>query len=108
MRIIEIFVPDLNDSFSRVELDGTQYYIRFSWNDSAARWSFSLYTIQKEPLAVGIRIIPRFPLNLQIINEIFPFGVFGVYSDLESIGRNDFLNGKAQFAYIPASQGVAV
>jgi hypothetical protein len=63
--------------------------------------------MQREPLAVGIRIVPRFPLTLQIVNDNFPPGAFGVYTNLESVGRNDFINGKAAFAYIPANQEAA-
>ncbi|MDR1558716.1 MAG: hypothetical protein LBS84_03265 [Clostridiales bacterium] len=104
MKRLEIAVPNLNDSFSRVVLDNVQYLIRFTWNDTAQRWSFGLFTMQKEPLAQGIRMVPRFPLNLQITDDNFPSGVFGVYTDLENIGRQDFINGNAIFAYISAKQ----
>ena len=100
MRILKISVPDMNDSYSRVVLDGVQYLIRFTWNEAAQRWSFGLYTMQREPIAIGVRLVPRFPLNLQIVNDKFLSGIFGVYSDLESVGRQDFLNGHASFAYI--------
>jgi hypothetical protein len=101
---LEIAVPDLNDSFSRVVLDGVQYLIRFTWNDTAQRWTFGLHTMQKVPLAQGIRMVPRFPLNLQIAGDVFPQGVFGVYTDLAVVGRHDFRDGKAVFAYIPPDQ----
>ena len=104
MTRLEIAVPNLNDSFSRVVLDNKQYLIHFTWNMEDRRWSFGLYTIQKEPIAVGIKIVPNFPLNLQIMAEDFPAGVFGVYTSLENIGRDDFMNGKAVFAYISAIQ----
>ena len=104
MTRLEIAVPDLNDSFSRVVLDQVAYLIRFTWNDTAKRWSFGLYTTLKEPIAIGLRMIPQFPLNLQIVSESFPLGIFGVYSELEKIGRDDFKNGKAVFAYISARQ----
>ena len=100
MNIIKIKVPDFNDSFSRVVLDSTQYQIRFTWNETAKRWSFGLYTMQKEPIIVGIRLVPYFPLNLQLVDERLPQGVFGVYSDNETIERNDFINGRAIFAYV--------
>jgi len=100
MQVLDIAVPDYNDSFSRVVLNGKQYLIRFTWNDAAQRWSFGLYTMLKEPLAQGIKMIPRFPLNLQIVDDNFPNGVFGVYSDFASIGRDDFRNCKAVFSYI--------
>lgn len=104
MTRIEIAVPNLNDSFSRVVLDGKQYLIRFTWNDTVRRWSFGLYTMLKEPLAVGLRMVPQFPLNLQIVDGDFPTGVFGVYSDLDTVGRYDFRDGKAVFAYVPGEQ----
>ena len=100
MTRIDITVPDYNDSFSSVVLDGTQYLIRFAWNDTAGRWSFGLYTMQKEPLAVGLRIVPGFPLNLQTVDDSFPSGIFGVFSELPFIGRKDFIDGKAAFSYI--------
>lgn len=100
MDILYIMPPDMNDSFSRVVLDGKPYLIRFTWSNLAQRWSFGLYTTQKEPIAVGLRIVPRFPLNLQLVDDKLPPGVFGVYSDSEYVGRKDFVDGKAKFAYI--------
>lgn len=105
MGIVGITVPDFNDSYSRVVLDNKQYLVRFSWNEASQRWSFGIYTMLKEPISVGIRLIPRFPLNLQIVDERYPAGAFGVYSDREAIGRNDFVNGVATFAYIPTEGG---
>jgi len=103
--IVRIAVPDHNDSFSRVVLDGRQYLIRFTYSGEAGRWSFGLYTMQKEPVAVGVRIVPNFPLNLQIVSADFPKGVFGAYSGSGSIGRRDFAEGRAEFAYIPEGGG---
>ncbi len=101
---LEISVPNLNDSFSKVVLEGVQYQIRFTWNNYAQRWSFGLYDMQKNPIAEFIRIVPNFPLTVQVMmyNKM-PFGTFGVYTDLHYVGRNDFINGKAVFAYISAS-----
>ena len=106
MSAINIAVPDFNDSFSRVVLDGVQYLIRFTWSEAAGRWNFGLYTMQREPLAAGIKLVPRFPLNLQVVDELFPSGIFGVFSDFDVIGRRDFAEGKAVFSYVPASEAV--
>lgn len=102
MNRIEITVPDFNDSFSRVVLSGTQYLIRFSYIDTFDYWTFGLYTTLQEPIVEGIKIVPQFPLNLFFNNRNMPNGVFGVFTELEKVGRDDFLNGKAIFAYIPA------
>ena len=106
MGIVDIAVPDENDSFSRVVLDSVQYLIRFTWNDTAGRWTFGLYTMQRECLVSGIKLVSRFPLNLQIVDDRFPAGIFGVYSDFETIERNSFIEGKSAFSYIPASLAV--
>jgi hypothetical protein len=41
------------------------------------------------------------------MDDNFPNGVFGVYTDLPVIGRNSFLDGRAIFAYISANQEVS-
>ena len=41
-----IEVPDLNDSMSRVVLNGKAYLIRFTWNDRGGFWKFGLYDTQ--------------------------------------------------------------
>jgi hypothetical protein len=106
MERLEISVPDLNDSFSKVVLDGAEYLMRFTWNDTAGRWSFGIYTILREPIVQGLKIVPQFPLNLQYIDERLPNGIFGVYSKLEVIGRQDFNDKKAVFAYIPITEEI--
>ena len=104
--IKEISVPNLNDSFSRVVLDNEQYLLRFTWNETSKRWSFGLYTMQRKPIAIGIRIVPNFPLNLQIVNDDFPQGVFGVFCNFESIGRDCFAEGRAKFSYISREETI--
>ena len=59
-----IEVPDLNDSMSRVVLNGKAYLIRFTWNDRGGFWKFGLYDTQSQPIVIGIKIVPRFPVNL--------------------------------------------
>lgn len=104
MKRIEISVPDFNDSFSRVVLSGNQYLIRFSYIDTFDYWTFGLYTPQKEPLLVGVKIVPNYPLNLFFGADNMPNGLFCAYTELEKIGKNDFAEGKAIFAYVPAEQ----
>ena len=97
--IIEI--PDMNDSISRIVLSGKVYNIRFTYNDTADYWKVGLYDSLNRPIVLGIKIVPRFPLNAFYgITEI-PEGIFGVISNLDRIGRNDFKNGKAQFVFMP-------
>lgn len=100
-----IEVPDMNDSVSRVVLNGVQYQIRFTYNDAKDFWKFSLYNSMNEPIVLGIKIVPRFPLNVFYGVTKLPDGIFGVFTQLEHIGRNDFKNGNAQFIFCPVEIG---
>lgn len=46
--------------------------------------------------------MPQFPLNLFYGTENIPLGVFAALTEKDRIGRQDFVNGKAQFVFIPA------
>ena len=96
-----IEVPDMNDSVSRVVLNGTAYLIRFTWNDTGGYWKFGLYDTQSQPIVIGIKIVPRFPLNVFYGVTKLPDGVFGVMTKLERIGRHDFAEGHAKFIFCP-------
>lgn len=105
MEYIIIEVPDLNDSMSRIVLNGVPYQIRFSYNDTKDYWKFSLYDTQNNPIALGIKIVPNFPLNIFYGVTQLPSGVFAAKSKLDHIGRNDFKDGKAEFIFCPADLG---
>lgn len=94
-----IEVPDKNDSMSRIVIGKTAYQIRFTYNDTGDFWKFGLYTSLGEPIAVGFKIVPNFPLNVFCGVENFPDAVFVAFSKLDRIGRDDFKDGKAQFVY---------
>lgn len=102
MDLTIIEVPDMNDSMSRIVLNGKAYQIRFTWNDTGCYWKFGLYNSQNEPIVIGIKIVPRYPLNLFYGVTKLPDGIFGVMTKLDRIGRKDFADGKAQFVFCPA------
>lgn len=101
MDYIIIEVPDMNDSVSRVVLNGRQYLIRFTWNDTGGFWTFGISDSLSNPIMIGIKIVPQFPLNLFAGLAQMPSGVFGVFSEQQRIGREDFKNGKATFIFAP-------
>jgi len=101
MEYIIIEVPDMNDSVSRVVLNSKQYHIRFTWNDTGGFWCFGLSDALSNPILIGVKIVPRFPLNVFYGIAELPEGVFGVFTELDQVGRDDFNNEKAQFAFIP-------
>ena len=66
MDYITIAVPDMNDSFSRVVLNGTAYLMRFTWNDTAQRWMWGLYTTDRTAIIEGVKVVPSFPHQFAI------------------------------------------
>ena len=103
---ISIEVPDMNDSVSRIVLDGKVYNIRFTYNDTADCWKWSMYDDLMEPIIIGVKIVPNFPLNISATTRALPKGVFLAYKGLfdrddDHISRNDFVNGRVEFMYIP-------
>lgn len=102
MEYIVITVPDMNDSVSRVVLKGKQYLIRFTYNDTGGYWCFGLSDALGAPIVTGVKIVPRFPLNVfyYAMAEL-PIGVFGVMTELDKVGRKDFVDGKAKFIFAP-------
>lgn len=97
-----IEVPDMNDSVSTVVLNGKQYRLRFTYNDTCGFWTFGVLDSLGNPIRVGIKVVPQMPLNLFCGTDEMPLGVFGVLTELERVGRNDFTNGKAKFIFAPA------
>lgn len=104
MQYIIIDVPDMNDSVSRVTLLGKPYQIRFTWNDTVGCWTFGLLDASGDPIVIGIKIVPQFPLNLFYGTGKMPAGIFAALTEQERVGRRDFADDKARFAFIPAEE----
>ena len=101
MDYIEIEVPDMNDSSSRVLLGDLYCRIRFTYIDSGDYWTFGVYDDMDEPIAIGIKIVPQMVLNMFFGANELPYGLFGVYTNLDRVGRDDFKNGNARFVFFP-------
>lgn len=94
----------MNSSFIRIVLENKIYMLKFEWNEYGKYWTFGIYTALQEPIVQSIKVISKFPLNLQYIDSRLPNGVFGIYTEKERVLRSDFKNRNAIFAYIPANQ----
>lgn len=99
-----IQVPDMNDSVSTLIIDGTMYRIRFTYNEKYDYWSFGLYKADGSPLVAMTRIVPNFSLFFYYSGVDFPDGHFGCISKKETVGRYAFVNGDAEFVYLPNSE----
>lgn len=96
-----IQVPDMNDSFSRVVLEKQEYLIRFLYNGAYDYWTFGVYDMERNALLQQRKIVPTSPLTHFDISMRIPKGVFGCFTKLKKVGRNDFREKRAEFAFIP-------
>lgn len=101
MEYIIISVPKFNDSVSRITLNKKQYFIRFTYIDSGDYWTFGLLDSFHVGILMGVKIVPQFPLNLFYGIPDFPDGVFGVLTNEDRVGKEDFNNDVAKFIFIP-------
>lgn len=102
--MITISLPDMNDSFSRVVIDGRAYLLRLTYNSTGDYWTFGLYLSEDTPIITEIKIVPAFPLNRYFHTSDMPDGFFGVLTELDRVGRNAFSSGAAKFVFIPTSE----
>ena len=100
-----IRVPDMNDSMSRVILNKKPYYLRMQYLDTPGRWMFGIYDIYRNPIILGIKIVPNFCLNVYYGRDDIPEGAFIACSRQPVIGRQSFNNGEAKFIFIPVDNG---
>ena len=113
MEYYEISVPDRNDSVMRVNLDGTYYYLRVTWNAYGEFWMLSIPEKLKHSCALTVtmqmkigmaKLVPGAIWNFYYLNSNGPPGILGVQTDKERIGRQDFVDAVAHLYYLPAEQ----
>ena len=108
--MVAITMFDANDFITTAMLDDEPYKLHFAWNDDAAQWYADISTNDNVEIVRGISIVPNLPLFSFYRRENLPLGelmaVIVNQDDAEnqSIGRQDFLNGKATLVYIPAGE----
>ncbi len=103
MNYTVIEVPDKNDSMVDIVLDDVFYVLRFTYNDTMDYWTFGVYDSDEEPIAIGMKIVPGTPCNIFFGATKLP-GAFGVITNLDRVGRDDFKDGKAEFVFISETE----
>ena len=104
--MVKISLIDANDFVETALLDGETYKLHFAWNDTSKAWSLDVRDNHGKDIVRGVRIVPNFPLLQQTKRLGVPKGelmaVIVNYErdDCQTIGRQDFLNGKASLVYI--------
>lgn len=102
--MLYIKVPDMNDSLSNISIDGKEYLLRFTYNETGDFWSFGIYDSDENPIIGMTRIVPNYPLLHWYQDTRLPDGIFGCISDSENVGREAFNDLTAEFVYIPNSE----
>ncbi|HHE9979231.1 TPA: phage baseplate plug family protein [Haemophilus influenzae] len=100
--MITINLANKNDFITEVNLDDEVFFLHFSWNDTIGFWSFAIENAYNDELVSSIVILPNRPLIAPVRRDELPLGeLIAVRDDnLQTIGRDDFINGKAVLIYI--------
>ena len=104
--MVKLTLLDANDFVQSVLLDDEPYKLHFAWNDTSKAWTLDVRDSHGKDIVRGIRIVPNFPLLHQTKRSGIPKGeimavvVNYTRKDGQTIGRQDFLNGKASLVYI--------
>lgn len=102
MDAIAIEVPDMNDSVSKVTL------ARYAVPDTLHLQRYGGLLVLRSVRFLGQsypnwrKDCPSIPSQPVLGRENTPLGVFGALSEQDSIGRKDFIEGRAKFIFIPA------
>lgn len=103
--MITIPTIDQNDFVVEADLEGVTYFLHLAWNSEAGYWVMAIENASNEAILNGVVLSPNTPLLKSFHYLTVPPGEFVAYVDdamVERIGRDDFLNGKAQLVYLTA------
>lgn len=103
--MIKINVPDAHDSMSKVTLDGTVYWLRFTYNSTYDYWSVGIYDEDQNVLIPMTRVVPMYDLFRSYKSyDGMPQGFLLCATSVENIGENAFKNDDAIIVYIGADE----
>ena len=109
--MISLSMYDANDFITSAMLDGNPYKLHFSWNDSVPQWTVDVLTNDNTEIIRGIPVVPNLPLfsfyrrtNALPPGELMAIVVNQNEDANQSIGRQDFLNGRFTMVYVPKDE----
>ena len=112
--MISLSMYDANDFVTSVMMEGNPYKLHFSWNDHVPQWTVDVLTNDNTPIVKGIPVVPNLPLfsfyrrhNLPL-GELMAVVVNQDEPENQSVGRQDFLNGKFTMVYVPEGEVDAI
>lgn len=103
--MIMINVPDMHDSMSKVTLDGTVYWLRFTYNSTYDYWSIGIYDEDQNDYIPMTKIVPMYDLLRSYKSyEGIPQGYLFCAAKVEQIKESSFKDGDAIIVYIGAEE----
>lgn len=99
----EIKIPyQYPDSFTSITIDRKEYFLRFTYNHKFDYWVMGIYDVGKNPISVGMKLVPNYPINHYCKKDDSPTGIFSLisYVEKDAIGMEDVRNGRAELVYI--------
>ena len=102
--MIQIELANANDFVTQITLDTIIYNLHFAW--SGTRWTFDIRDSDNNDLIRGLALVPNFPILLphrRTLNGLKGQFIAVVNNgvNIHKFDRNDFVEGKAKFVYIP-------
>jgi hypothetical protein len=104
--MIQIPIPDVNDSLTEVDLDGLTYFLRLSWNSEAELWTLSIENAYNELVVAGIAVLPGTPLLSGYRHLTVPAGELVALAPdrRDTIGRAALASGEVALIYVDAQE----
>ena len=109
--MIEISMRDANDYVQSVILEQENFKLHIAWNPEAYCWYVDVRTMSNEDIVKAIAIVPNFPLFNQYrrigglpAGELMAVVVDDSGKYNQTIGRDDFMNGRFTLVYIPEDE----
>ena len=106
--MITISMMDANSFVESVILDSSLYRLRFNWNDTSKNWYMDVCQNDNSDIVRGISIVPNFPLlnPYRRVKTLPPGELMAIVTNktVKTIGRDDFVNGKATLVYMPKEE----
>lgn len=94
--------PDRNDCITRITLDGTEYILKFSYNNAGEFWTLGIIEERGKPVVAGMKIVPSFPMNAFLKDrKDLPQGILAAFTSEDRIERKTFSDGDARLYFIP-------
>lgn len=97
--IYKIGIPDYDDSISLATIGNNLCRLRFRWDEVGEFWELGVYDTEFNPIFLGVKMVPNFPLNLFSGHKEFSEGYFLVDTNEKRLTRESFNNGNATFVF---------